>query len=496
MRREIRLGLHAEGDAAAGWRRVLRQDRLPFDVIDGPDRPIVIFDGRLPAWCGGFVERGGVAVVTGAPEADALLGPSVAATLNRFRPPGRDREAAMPCLARVFEGEGEGEVRLHENRKARGGRLADVRAAVVTRPHGRGWLVFTGLPLAAHLAAVGDSLRVFTDASNVTERVASVDKAEVADTMSAMLGQAFARLGLPFVRIARYPRAARSVFLFRVDVDGLFGSQCRTIAEVAAAHRVSASFYINRSLCETHPGDLASDWLAGHEIAHHADVHDLFDTLEPNRANLQRGMDWVEQRLGVRPTGYVAPRGLWNHALDRAMADLGLLYSSDFGLDFDSLPFFTPAGVLQVPVHPFSPERFAIHQEDAGLGPPGSHAVLHHYLSALDRQVALHRPAHLYGHPEILGRMAAAVLPTLFEAVARLDLPTMNVGAFARWWLERDRRDLTLWTDRGGGAAVETDADAIEAFAAHGGRLDFGGRTHDLVPGRWTALLQRREAKP
>src|ERR1700680_4947004 len=100
-----------------------------------------------------------------------------------FAPPSRDREALMPCLARLFAGLGEGEIRQHENRKLRGGRLADVRAAVLSRPLDRGWVIYTGLPLAEHLAAAGDCLRTFTDASNLTERVASADKAEIVDTM-------------------------------------------------------------------------------------------------------------------------------------------------------------------------------------------------------------------------------------------------------------------------------------------------------------------------
>ena len=495
MRREIRIGLHAEGDAADGWTRVLRQDRLPWDHVDGPDRPVIVFDGVLPSWCEAFVERGGAAVVTGAARADALLGPSCTATLTRFRPPNRDREATLPCLARVFDGQGEGEIRLHENRKARSGNLADVRPAVLTRPHGKGWLVFTGLPLASHLAAVGDSLRAFTEASNVTERVATVDKAELADTMTGMLQRAFAKLRLPFVRIARYPLAARSVFLFRVDVDGLFGPNCRTIAEVAEAHGVRGSFYFNKALCTAYPGDLAPDWLRSHEIAHHADIHDLFDTVAENRTNLQGGMDWVERHLGARTTGYVAPRGLWNHALDRAMAELGHVYSSDFGLDFDSLPFFTPVGVLQIPVHPFSPERFAIHQEDAGLGPPGSNAVLHHYVSALERQVALRRPAHLYGHPEILGRMAWEVLPALFDAVARLGLPTMTVTDFARWWIERDAATLGYTVDANETVAIETTGEAIEVFAAQSGHIIFDSSTHHLQPGAWTVLTRRHKAE-
>jgi peptidoglycan/xylan/chitin deacetylase (PgdA/CDA1 family) len=495
--REFRLGLYAEGDAADGWARVLRQDRLPWSPVDGPGQPITIFDGALPSWCDAFVDRGGVAVITGAPRVDALLGPSAIATLTRFRPPARDGEATMPCLARIFDGCGEGEIRVHENRKARNGRLADVRPAVLTRSHGRGWLIFTGLPLAEHLAAVGDSLRAFTAVSNVTERVATVDKAEVADTMTWMLQQAFAKLRLPFIRLARYPDAARSVFLFRVDVDGLFGSNCRTVADLAAAHDIQGSFYFNATLCQAHPGELSRDWLRPHEIAHHADIHDLFDDIDENKTNLLGGMAWVEQQLGVRTTGYVAPRGLWNPALDQAMADLGHVYSSDFGLDFDSLPFFTQAGVLQIPVHPFSPERYGICQEDAGLSPPTGAAVLHHYLSALQRQVALRRPAHLYGHPEALGRLAHAVLPELFEAVDRLGVPNMTLAAFAEWWLKRDKASLTFSIDEANGAAVvETTGEALEAYAIEPGRVTLEGKTHELPAMRWTALPRDRELEP
>ncbi len=135
----------------------------------------------------------------------------------------------------------------------------------------------------------------------------------------------------------------------------------------------------------------------------------------------------------------MAPRGLWNAALDRAMADLGHVYSSDFGLDIDSLPFFTPSGVLQIPVHPFSPERYAIYLEDAGLGPPGARAVIDHYVSALERQVASGRLAHLYGHPEILGRMAPAVLPELFGAVRTPRHPEHD-GRSLRGLVDRARR--------------------------------------------------------
>jgi hypothetical protein len=481
MRRAVTVGLNAAGDAWEGWSRVLRQEKIPWKTAGGPVQPIAIFDRRLPEWFEEFVTQGGIALVTGAPANDALFGPSCTVSVTRFRAPSRDREALMPCLARLFSGPGEGEIRQHENRKLRSGRLADVRAAVLSRPFNRGWVIYTGLPLAEHLSAAGDCLRTFTESSNLTERVSSTDKAEIVDTMVSMLRQAFDKAGLPYVRLALFPGAAKSVFLFRVDVDGLFGSHCRDIAELAQAHGVRASFYFNAALCRAYPGDLSSEWLQEHEIGHHADVHDLFDSVAENRANLLSGMAWVEQQLGVRTTSYVAPRGLWNRALDTAMADLGHVYSSDFGLDFDSLPFFSPAGVLQIPVHPFSPERFAIHHEDSGLGPPSARAVLDQYLSAMERQAALGRPVHLYGHPEVLGRMAAKVLPDLFQTFRRLGIPNMTLADYAAWWIERDRAALTLSVDDDEDALeIESNGEAVEIFTSKPMRVTLDGDMHAL----------------
>ena len=156
MRRAIRIGLCAAGDAADGWRRVLRQEMVPWEFSDRPRQPICVFDRGLPNGFESFVDQGGVAIVTDAPDNEALFGPSSAVTLTRLRGPGRDREAAMPCLARLFAGSGEGEVRQHENRKARDGRLADVRPALLSRKLGRGWIVYTGLPLPSCLSAAGD----------------------------------------------------------------------------------------------------------------------------------------------------------------------------------------------------------------------------------------------------------------------------------------------------------------------------------------------------
>ena len=492
MRGDLRIGLYAGSAAAEGWLRVVRQEGLPWRSLESPgeDTPVALFDGALPGWCDSYVREGGVAVVTAAPACDDMLGTSVTATLHRFRPPEGDREAEMPCLARLFRGQGAGEIRLHQNRKLRQGRLADIYPAIVEKRHGQGWFILTGLPLPGHLTAAGDCLRSFAEPTPMSERVASVDKADIADSLQWMLQRAFLRMGLPYVRLARFPEAAPSVFLFRVDVDGLYGSHFRDLAGLATEHGIRASFYFNAELCDAYPGELSAEWLEGHEIGHHGDRHDLFDTVEENRENLLGGIEWVERRLGARTTGFVAPRGLWNGALGVALRDLGHRYSSDFGLDFDSLPFMTPEGILQIPVHPFSPERYMIAREEHGLGPPSPASIRDIYLSVLDRQVRLRRPVHLYGHPEVLGKIAGDVLPALFKARARLGLPSLTLADFAAWWLARSEAELHLSVDDAGELDVRTARweDGIEALAAVPTRLTVNGRREDIAASHWSVL--------
>jgi hypothetical protein len=492
MRGDLRIGLYAGSAAAEGWLRVVRQEGLPWRSLESPgeDTPVALFDGALPGWCDSYVREGGVAVVTAAPACDDMLGTSVTATLHRFRPPEGDREAEMPCLARLFRGQGAGEIRLHQNRKLRQGRLADIYPAIVEKRHGQGWFILTGLPLPGHLTAAGDCLRSFAEPTPMSERVASVDKADIADSLQWMLQRAFLRMGLPYVRLARFPEAAPSVFLFRVDVDGLYGSHFRDLAGLATEHGIRASFYFNAELCDAHPGELSAEWLEGHEIGHHGKRHDLFDTVEENRENLLGGIEWVERRLGVRTTGFVAPRGLWNGALGIALRELGHRYSSDFGLDFDSLPFLTPEGILQIPVHPFSPERYLIAHEEQGLGPPSAASIRDIYLSVVDRQVRLRRPVHLYGHPEFLGKIAGSVLPPLFETRERLGLPSMTLADFADWWLARGEAELHLSVDAAGELAVTTARweDGVEALAAVPTRLTVDGRRAHIEGSRWSVL--------
>ena len=433
--REIYVGIH---DGCPGWTRVLDQERIDHRPDDDGSAPVIVLEGRLPTWASDYVESGGVVVVSGALPGDQLLPSGSIASVSGFTAPERGERVWAPALATLFEGTGTGEVRLHEDRVVKYGLDPDVFPAVIARRYGRGAVVASGLPLASLLHAPGDRLRRFSRFSEVTERVASVDKADVVDTLAWMLARAFELAGLPLVTLPRFPDGADSVLIFRVDVDGVYGDNMRALAESVTRHRIAASFYLNGDLSSAHDGAL-SGWGPGTEVGQHGHLHTLLSTTAENVENLRAGEAWVQSRTGIRPTSFVGPRGLWNPQLGEALICLGYTYSSDFGLDFDSLPFRADAGVLQVPVHPYSPERAAAWADEQDRPAPTAAEVSDHYVRAITEQVRLGRPAHVYGHPQVLGRMVDDVIPALSAAADRHSLPRLTLADYADFWLRRER---------------------------------------------------------
>ena len=429
------VGVH--GDRPGGWRRILDQERVPHRPVDDGDAPVIFFEGALPAWSEQYVADGGVAVISGATADQPFLAGGVPVSVTGFVPSAGSGRVVAPGLATVFRAPGRGEIRLHEDRVPKYGTDPDIFPAVHIVRHGHGAVVATGLQLAALLAAPGDRLRRFAAFSPVTERVAAVDKADIADALLGMVRRGFELAGLPLLVLRRFPGGAPSVFLLRVDVDGVFGDNTMAVCEAAERLELAASVYVNGDLSGRHPGRLGP-WPERVEVGQHAWTHTLFDGLDDNLANLRRAHVWMSEELARTPDSFVAPRGLWNHGLGSALVAMGYRYSSDFGLDFDSLPFRPETGELQVPVHPYSPERATVWAAEEGLAPPTAEDVLAHYLQALERQVGRSRPAHLYGHPEVLGRMADAVLEPLVHRARELGLPDMAVGEYADFWIRRE----------------------------------------------------------
>jgi peptidoglycan/xylan/chitin deacetylase (PgdA/CDA1 family) len=443
--KDITIGVMADG-GAAGWRRILVQEGIAHQETDRPEWPIVLVSGRPPGWLESYVTGGGVAVISGSRDLPFDIDSAGTATVSGFDAPLSGRWCAAPGLVQLYQGVGEGLLRVHEDRVVKYGADPDLFPVVLTHRAGAGAIVYTGVALTELLMAQGDRLRSFSEYTPVTERVAAVDKADVADTLLHMLRLAYRLARLPMVRLARFPDGSPSVFILRVDVDGAFAPHTQNLVDAARDADLPASFYVNSDLCTRFPG-LPESWPDEFEVGQHAKAHTLFGTFDENLANLKEGRAWAEARVGRSVTSFVAPRGMWNAQLGAALTQLGYWYSSDFGLDFDSLPFRAEADILQLPVHPYSPERANRWAEERGVAPPDGEKTRDYYLAVLRRQLTLGRPMHVYGHPEVLGGMAREVVPALAAFARQEQVPCLTLGDYAHFWRRREQTYPTVISD-------------------------------------------------
>jgi peptidoglycan/xylan/chitin deacetylase (PgdA/CDA1 family) len=303
-----------------------------------------------------------------------------------------------------------------------------------------------------------------------------------------MVAAAAGLIGLPIVCRAAWPAGAPSVFVLRVDVDGVFGDRARRIGTVASGLDVRATFFLNRELSEAHPGDLGR-WLDAHDVGQHADTHDLFDEPAADRQNLAAGDAWVRSVTGRDPVGFVAPRGLWSPSLDKAIAALGHRWSSDFGLATDGRPFWPLGAVLQLPVHAYSPERAVRWAAEQGLASPSAAQIRDHYLRHLEEQVDRGRPVHIYGHPEVLGAVAEQVLPSLVARARALQLPFLTLDELAHYWEGRRHASVAAEVRSDAGqlslSIERTDqATAVEVFLPRPMSLYLDGKPEGVLSGR------------
>ncbi len=318
------------------------------------------------------------------------------------------------------------------------------RPTVAEFPYGGGRLVVLPGGLMDRLAEYRVARRKFFVAGRErlpTERICRVARQGIRFLLEKGLQRLFHHLGLPFVVRWPFPQGADGVFLFRVDTDFAHPAQMEALYRVCHEAKLPATWFVETASARqyvTFFGDME-----GQEIGLHGYRHRIFQTVEENLADIERGLAVLET-IGLHPTSYAAPYGEWNPALHRALVRSGFALSSEFALAYDDRPFALPScrdghPFWQVPIHPISVRRLR-------LADFSETAMVTYYLKKLHQLAAYRQPVIFYHHP---GHGCLNVFRDLFAEVQRLGWPRLSFGQFARWWATSRKASIHLHFQEG-----------------------------------------------
>jgi peptidoglycan/xylan/chitin deacetylase (PgdA/CDA1 family) len=324
------------------------------------------------------------------------------------------------------------------------------------------------------------------------EIVARVTKGAIRRALEAALRWLHAERGLPYIHRWNFPGDAGSLLCYRIDSDYGTQRQVMELHDAARAHDTRLTWFLH---VEAH-----HEWLRlfttfeGDEIAAHGYRHRTFGSSEENSANIAEAIALIE-RAGMSVEGFAAPNGFWSIELQRAVDSLGLLYSSEFSLDYDDLPFHPPlhgrpASALQVPIHPVcigSMLRAKVSGEE----------MKRYFRGVIDLKLQQREPAILYHHP---GHERFDVMADSFAHARGLGMPNMTMGEYARWWRRREGvRFEARWDGRSAAIAFRShDPDVRLALHRTDGAyaLIDGAGTHVADALRWRAPIDRGARVP
>ena len=277
-----------------------------------------------------------------------------------------------------------------------------------------------------------------THASHLpSERVARISKNTIREVIQRSLEYLHFVRKLPFLSLYPFPDEHQSIFNFRIDTDFASEEEIDSFYQLCINYDVSATWFVETKSTKDRMEQFAQ--MKNQEIGLHCYHHKVSNSYSFNRANIKEGCRILNEAK-IPFCGYAAPYGEWNIPLAKAIEKAGFIYSSEFTLDYDNLPFYPYlrdrySSVLQVPIHPVSPRRLrnARHTEDD---------IKNYFKNVIQERVDHNLPIFIYDHPSS-GNLT--ILNWLFQYIHQKDIPIYALKDYAKWW---KRRLEVKWTPR------------------------------------------------
>ncbi|GGP07815.1 polysaccharide deacetylase family protein [Oceanobacillus neutriphilus] len=466
------LSIQPGGREIAGWEQILLQEKIPYELSDNTNFNIKIFPKEVKRNdMLDYVANGGIGIIEKPGDIEELnlwkSGEAFVSTLHF--PEINVNHVVSPTIVDIYNTKGIGYFNVHEQRLIKYEMEIGYHPVIIKIPHGKGFLLVVSCELSKLLGFYGDTLRSYSSYTKVTERVSAIDKRSISNVLVYVLKLAHQLAGIPYIGLWYYPEKEKTLFMFRVDVDGAEGYNTEKMSDISKNYGVEATFYVNKDLCINDINALqAID--SFHTIGNHGDIHNVFDSFQDNETNILSCQEWLLNNLGAETNLYVSPRGLWNESLALALEKLDFKCSSDFGYHIDGFPYHPVVNgkrlnLLQIPVHPHNVGRAQVYANESGnFEEVEPENITEYYKRIIDEKAEKNEPIMLFGHPHGLGYQDE-VLNNVFSYIKEQGIQSISISKFADWWLKRSKTDIQVNIDKNTNTyAIETSDKDVSIY--------------------------------
>lgn len=312
------------------------------------------------------------------------------------------------------------------------------------------YLPFSLKPLW-HDRRISKKYLVIEDAEKlmVWENLPHVSRKNMRKVLVDVLWRAFDAAGIPLVKKWYWPRGAQSFFCLRADMDAGNEASMRSFLNTVHPWASKLSLFVCGQAYRGKEKLLQDVANLGSEIGNHTFTHYVYSNVEQNRANIELTEKLLEQ-VGTRTRGYVGPASFWHPSMYQVLQEKGYEYTSSFGFDHDTLPYYPsrPDGeeyeMLEIPFHCLGDRfpRFGLELD--------SPTIIRFFDELIERKYHSSEPVNIYGHPDMVGRLGDS--PNLIESICNKALSFRNVASgnmseLTVWWRKRHASHASIKYD-------------------------------------------------
>ena len=248
--------------------------------------------------------------------------------------------------------------------------------------------------------------------------------------------------GIPYIHIWYYPNNYHTVFCYRLDLDIFNDKEINNIISVIKRNNISFSWFLSVINNKNYKKGIKYLYKINQDIQSHSYEHIIYNSFEKNYDNILKSNNFILKLLNKPPIGFAAPFGHWNKSLGESLEKLNFLYSSEFSLSYDDLPFYpylykSKSKIIQIPIYPIcmgslKMRLYSIRQ------------MKNYFNYLINMQYNKQMPLVLYDHPTECEKYPQ-VLNFIINKIKSLpNLKIINLTEFAKWWKKREKKSFSL----------------------------------------------------